>query len=67
MPISSPVVWDNSRMRDDIAMTTGNSQDSGSPDVTDLGNDVYQFDTQIGRVPGDHCRLPYPVKPALPG
>ena len=54
-------------MRDDIAMTTGNSQDSGSPDVTDLGNDVYQFDTQIGRVPGDHCRLPYPVKPALPG
>jgi glyoxylase-like metal-dependent hydrolase (beta-lactamase superfamily II) len=39
-------------MRDDIAMTTGNSQDSGSPDVTDLGNDVYQIDTQMAGYQG---------------
>src|SRR5271156_5147959 len=52
MPISSPVVWDNSRMRDDIAMTTGNSQDSGSPDITDLGHDVYQIDTRMAGYQG---------------
>jgi hypothetical protein len=39
-------------MRDDIAMTTGNSQDSGSPDITDLGNDVYQVDTQMAGYQG---------------
>jgi glyoxylase-like metal-dependent hydrolase (beta-lactamase superfamily II) len=39
-------------MRDDIAMTTGNSQDSGSPDVTDLGNDVYQIDTRMAGYQG---------------
>src|SRR6202161_180973 len=52
MPSSSPVVWDNSLMRDDIAMTTGNSQASGSPDITDLGNDVYQIDTQMAGYQG---------------
>ena len=39
-------------MRDDIAMTTGNSQDSGSPDITDLGNDVYQIDTRMAGYQG---------------
>jgi hypothetical protein len=52
MPISSPVVWDNSRVRDDIAMTTGNSQHSGSPDITDLGNDVYQIGTRLAGYQG---------------
>jgi glyoxylase-like metal-dependent hydrolase (beta-lactamase superfamily II) len=33
-------------------MTTGNSQDSGSPDITDLGNDVYQIDTQMAGYQG---------------
>jgi glyoxylase-like metal-dependent hydrolase (beta-lactamase superfamily II) len=39
-------------MRDDIGMTTGNSQDSGSPDITDLGNDVYQIDTRMAGYQG---------------
>jgi hypothetical protein len=39
-------------MRDDIGMTTGNSQDSGSPDITDLGNDVYQTDTRMAGYQG---------------
>ncbi|HEY5016128.1 MAG TPA: MBL fold metallo-hydrolase, partial [Streptosporangiaceae bacterium] len=39
-------------MRDDIAMTTGNSQDSESPDITDLGNDVYQIDTRMAGYQG---------------
>jgi glyoxylase-like metal-dependent hydrolase (beta-lactamase superfamily II) len=39
-------------MRDDIAMTTGNSQDSGTPDITDLGNDVYQIDTRMAGYQG---------------
>ena len=39
-------------MRDDIAMTTGNPQDSGSPDITDLGNDVYQIDTRMAGYQG---------------
>jgi len=39
-------------MRDDIAMTTGNSQDLGSPDITDLGNDVYQIDTRMAGYQG---------------
>jgi hypothetical protein len=34
-------------MRDDIAMTTGNSQNPGRPDITDVGNDVYQIDTRM--------------------
>ena len=39
-------------MRDDIAMTTGNSQNSDSPDITDLGNDVYQIDTRMAGYQG---------------
>ncbi len=39
-------------MRDDIAMTTGNSQNSGNPDITDLGNDVYQIDTRMAGYQG---------------
>jgi glyoxylase-like metal-dependent hydrolase (beta-lactamase superfamily II) len=52
MPSSSPVVWDNSLMRDDIATTTGNSQVSDGPDITDLGNDVYQIDTRMAGYQG---------------
>ena len=33
-------------------MTTGNSQRSGSPDITDLGNDVYQIDTRMAGYQG---------------
>jgi glyoxylase-like metal-dependent hydrolase (beta-lactamase superfamily II) len=39
-------------MRDDIATTTGNSQESGGPDITDLGNDVYQIDTRMAGYQG---------------
>jgi hypothetical protein len=39
-------------MRDDIAMTTGNSQDCDSPDIIDLGNDVYQIDTRMAGYQG---------------
>jgi glyoxylase-like metal-dependent hydrolase (beta-lactamase superfamily II) len=39
-------------MRDDIAMTTGNSQESSGPDITDLGNDVYQIDTKMAGYQG---------------
>src|SRR6202046_4302382 len=39
-------------MRDDIAMTTGNSQDRDSPDIIDLGNDVYQIDTRMAGYQG---------------
>jgi glyoxylase-like metal-dependent hydrolase (beta-lactamase superfamily II) len=39
-------------VRDDIAMTTGNSQDSGNLDITDLGNDVYQIDTRMAGYQG---------------
>src|ERR1700728_3151152 len=52
MPSPSPVVWDNSLMQDDIATTTGNSQESGGPDITDLGNDVYQIDTRMAGYQG---------------
>src|SRR6202451_3453550 len=48
----SPVVWDNSRVRDDIAMTTGNSRRSGAPDITDLGHDIYQIDTRMAGYQG---------------
>jgi glyoxylase-like metal-dependent hydrolase (beta-lactamase superfamily II) len=33
-------------------MTTGNSQRPGSPDITDLGNDVYQIDTRMAGYQG---------------
>jgi hypothetical protein len=33
-------------------MTTGNSQCSGSPDITDLGNDVYRIDTRMAGYQG---------------
>src|SRR6202142_1241663 len=52
MPSSSPVFWDNSPMHDDIATTTGHSQESGGPDITDLGNDVYQIDTRMAGYQG---------------
>ena len=39
-------------MRDDIATTTGNSQESDGPDITDLGNDVYQIDTRMAGYQG---------------
>ena len=39
-------------MHDDIAMTTGNSQESDGPDITDLGNDVYQIDTRMAGYQG---------------
>src|SRR5580658_33313 len=52
MPYSSPVVWDTRLMRDDIATTTGNSQESDGPDITDLGNDVYQIDTRMAGYQG---------------
>src|SRR5487761_1024063 len=54
----SPVVWDNSPMRDDIAMTTGGHLPGGrplepdSPDITDLGDDVFQIDTKMAGYQG---------------
>jgi glyoxylase-like metal-dependent hydrolase (beta-lactamase superfamily II) len=39
-------------MRDDIAMTTGNSQDLGGLGITALGNDVYQIDTRMAGFQG---------------
>src|SRR5579864_2543936 len=50
-PLSSSV-WDNSRMRDDIATTTGKSPDLAGPDITDLGNDVFQIDTRMAGYQG---------------
>src|SRR5437899_3054537 len=50
-PLSSSV-WDNSRMRDDIATSTGKSPDLAGPDITDLGNDVFQIDTQMAGYQG---------------
>jgi len=35
-----------------MAMTTGNSQQSGGPDITDLGNDVFQIDTKMAGYQG---------------
>src|SRR3984893_12453611 len=52
MPSCSPVVWDNSPMRADIAMTTGNSQKPDGADITDLGKDVYQIDTRMAGYQG---------------
>ena len=34
-------------MRDDMATSKGKSPDSGAPDITDLGNDVFQIDTRM--------------------
>jgi glyoxylase-like metal-dependent hydrolase (beta-lactamase superfamily II) len=34
-------------MRDDMATSKGKSPHSGAPDITDLGNDVFQIDTQM--------------------
>src|SRR5580693_4226722 len=48
----SPVVWDNSPVHDDIATTTGNSQQSDRPDITDLGHDVFQIDTRMAGYQG---------------
>jgi len=39
-------------VRDDISTTTGNSQQSDSPDITDLGNDVFQIDTKMAGYQG---------------
>jgi len=39
-------------MGDDIATTTGNSQESGGPDITDLGDDVFQIDTRMAGYQG---------------
>jgi glyoxylase-like metal-dependent hydrolase (beta-lactamase superfamily II) len=39
-------------MRDDMATSAGKSSDSGAPDVTDLGNDVFQIDTRMAGYPG---------------
>jgi glyoxylase-like metal-dependent hydrolase (beta-lactamase superfamily II) len=44
--------WDNSPVHDDMATTTGNSEESGSPDITDLGNDVFQIDTKMAGYQG---------------
>jgi glyoxylase-like metal-dependent hydrolase (beta-lactamase superfamily II) len=35
-----------------MATTTGNSQESGGPDITDLGNDVFQIDTRMAGYQG---------------
>jgi len=39
-------------MRDDIATAKANSQQPGTPDITDLGSDVYQIDTKMAGYPG---------------
>jgi glyoxylase-like metal-dependent hydrolase (beta-lactamase superfamily II) len=39
-------------MRDDIAMAAANSQQPDSPDITDLGHDVYQIDTRMAGYQG---------------
>jgi len=39
-------------VRDDIAMSKGNSADAATPDITDLGNDVFQIDTRMAGYPG---------------
>src|SRR5689334_21201762 len=48
----SPVLWDNSPVRDDIANATGKSEESGSPDIIDLEHDVYQIDTRMAGYQG---------------
>jgi glyoxylase-like metal-dependent hydrolase (beta-lactamase superfamily II) len=39
-------------VHDDIATTTGNSQQSDRPDITDLGHDVFQIDTKMAGYQG---------------
>jgi glyoxylase-like metal-dependent hydrolase (beta-lactamase superfamily II) len=39
-------------MRNDIATTDGNSSKSDHPDITDLGDDVFQIDTKMAGYPG---------------
>jgi len=39
-------------MRDDIAMAAANSQQPDTPDITDLGQDVYQIDTKMAGYQG---------------
>ncbi len=39
-------------MRDDIATTPGKSAESGSPGITDLGDDVFQIDTKMAGYQG---------------
>jgi glyoxylase-like metal-dependent hydrolase (beta-lactamase superfamily II) len=39
-------------MRDDIATAKANSGQPGSPDITDLGSDVYQIDTKMAGYQG---------------
>jgi glyoxylase-like metal-dependent hydrolase (beta-lactamase superfamily II) len=39
-------------MRDDIATSTGTSPEPGAPDITDLGNDVFQIDTRMAGYQG---------------
>lgn len=39
-------------MHDDIATSQGNSADPAAPDITDLGNDVFQIDTRMAGYPG---------------
>jgi glyoxylase-like metal-dependent hydrolase (beta-lactamase superfamily II) len=39
-------------MRDDMATSEGKSSGSGAPDVTDLGDNVFQIDTRMAGYPG---------------
>ena len=39
-------------MRDDIATSTGKSPDLAGPDITDLGDDVFQIDTRMAGYQG---------------
>jgi glyoxylase-like metal-dependent hydrolase (beta-lactamase superfamily II) len=39
-------------MRDDIATNADRSPDHGAPDITDLGNDVFQIDTKMAGYQG---------------
>jgi glyoxylase-like metal-dependent hydrolase (beta-lactamase superfamily II) len=39
-------------VHDDISTTTGKSYQSDRPDITDLGNDVFQIDTKMAGYPG---------------
>src|ERR1700751_5464200 len=52
----SPVVWDNSPVHDDIAMTAGGYlpgvHPPGGPDITALGGNVFQIDTKMAGYPG---------------
>jgi glyoxylase-like metal-dependent hydrolase (beta-lactamase superfamily II) len=45
-------VWDNSRMREDMATSKGKFPGSGAPDIADLGSDVFQIDTRMAGYQG---------------